>query len=462
MNIIKKLFVVGALALLPFSMGLCDQAPRVAVGWLGNQYTENSSGIGIYDPFTGQALSKTGDVGAVPLYLSFLSASSNNLLASFNLNNIYVYNQDGEIVTLESENQSNVMACLLVKHGDKYDVVAAMQDGGIKAYDSATGNIVVPFDFTGHEEVEQAKLGVCSLGMYQHGDDYFLVAGSTAGFIDIYNYQTGKLVRSINTYEDGGFYQPCWINNVVIFQHGDSIKIIASTSNTPQNMSGQLGCWDAVTGKQEYVVWYCDEVDQKNYASGDIQSLQLYKDVDDTLKLITSARDPQGKIKIWDPLNGTVIQELQDEEFVNTATLAVRVFESHDENGKVMKLIAGYWDGKIAVWNTRTGLKEACIYQNENVNPPISKLVRFISLFDFQEQQYCIVGNDNGDLYTYLLDGLRYVTSWSVGQGNSITALASSQGSLVDPKKSQLSYFDLTLGCYVPFVDLDNLVIIST
>lgn len=460
MNIRKKLFAMSSLALLHFAFVLCYEGPRAAVGWLGNDGTERlTSGILIYNPLTEKVFLENNDVGNVPLYLRFLSLSSNNLLASLNSSDIYVYNEEVGIVTSQPSNQSNVMACLLVKHGDKDNVVASMRGGGIKAYDSMTGNVVVCFDFTAHEDRE---LGVCSLGMYQHGDNYFLVAGSTAGFIDIYNYQTGKLVLSINTYKEGGFYQPCWINNLVVFQHGDSIKIIASTSNTPQNMSGQLGCWDAVTGKQEYVVWYCDEVDQKNYASGDIQSLQLYKDVDDTLKLITSARDPQGKIKIWDPLNGTVIQELHDEELVNSATLAVRVFESHDENGKVMKLIAGYWDGKIAVWNIRTGLKEACIYQNKNVNPPISKLVRFISLFDFQEKQYCIVGNDNGDLYTYLLDGLQCVKQGSVGQRNSITALASQQELLIDPKKSQLSYFNLTLGCYVPFVDLNNFVIIST
>ncbi len=297
--------------------------------------------------------------------------------------------------------------------------------------------------------------------MYQQNGKQFLVAGSTAGFIDIYDYQTGECVRSINVYDNDGFYKPSWVNNVVIFQDGEAIKIIASTINTPQNMSGQLGCWDAATGQKEYVVWYSDTTDPDDYNSGDIYSLQLYKDVDSKLKLMTSARDPQGMIKIWDPVKGSVIQSLYDERFANTQTVCVRAFESEDETGKVIKFVAGYMSGEIAVWNTRTGLFEAYVNQNENVHEPLSKLVRFITLFDYQGTKYCTAGNDNGGVFTYRLNDLQCIKNWSLGERNTVSCLANPQELLADPTKSQFC-FNLPLGCYVPYFDSDNLVIIGT
>lgn len=465
MNILKKLFFVGALVAVPFSYALCYEGPRVAVGWFSNNV---DSGVAIYNPLTGEQLLRkdfphmTDGVGNAAVYLSFLSPYDNSLLASFNRNNIWVYNQGDEIVESEPATEKYMTACLLVENGDNYQIVVPTQGGSIKAYDAHTGNVVISFEFTGHEGEVGYQAGVMSLAMYQQDGKPFLVSGSTAGYIDIYDYQTGKLVKSINTYANNGFFEPSWINTVVVFQNGDSIKIVASTCNTPQDKSGQLGCWDAITGEKEYVVWYCDTTNPCYYNSGDIYSLQLYKDSDETLKLVTSAADREGMIKIWDPLTGRVIQSLYDERFLKTNTVALRAFESEDETGKVIKFVAGYMSGEIAVWNTRTGLVEACVNQNENTPKGVSKLVRFISLFNFQNKQYCTVGNDNGDVYTYVINGLQRTVNWSVGQRNPVFSLANPQELLTDPTKSQLGFFNLMLGCYVPFVDLNNFRIIST
>lgn len=455
MNIIKKLFFVGLLAALPCASVLSYDLPRVAVGWVGNGVPR---GLALYNSLTGEKLLEQTS-NATPAYMSFLSPFSNSLVVNFNTNNLWVYNQDSEIVASEPATQTPMTSCLLVKNGDAYNIVASAQDGSINAYDSATGKVVITFELTGH-------IGVSSLAMYQQDGKPFLVAGTVAGFIDIYDYQTGVCVRSINTYENDGFYNPSWIDTVVVFQDGDAIKIIASTANTPQGMSGQLGCWDATTGAKEYVVWYCDNVDPKKINQGDIYSLQLYKDVDGKLKLITSAIDPQGLIKIWDPLTGAVIQSLSDERFSNTSTVCVRAFEGEDEIDeneivKVTKLVAGYGSGEIAVWNTRTGLVEAYVNQNANIPRFVSALVRFITLFTVKGVRYCTVGNDNGDLFTYKLDTLECIMNWSIGQGNIVWALANPQELLADPAKSQYGFFSLMLGCYMPYVDLDDLVVIS-
>jgi len=450
MNTIKKLFIVGLLAALPCASVLSYDMPRVAVGWSGNDI---SSGLALYNPLTGEKLVEKNS-NTTPVYMSFLNQYSNSLLVNFNTNNLWVYNQGSEIVESEPATQTPMTACLLVQNGDAYNIVASAQDGSINAYDSATGKVVIPFAVTGHT-------GVSSLAMYEQDQKPFLVAGTVAGFIDIYDYQTGQCVRSINTYENDGFYNPSWIDTVVVFQDGDAIKIVASTANTPQGMSGQLGCWNATTGAKEYVVWYCDNVDPKKYNQGDIYSLQLYKDVDGKLKLVTSAQDPEGLIKIWDPVTGAVIQNLSDERFSNTSTLCVRAFEGEDEAGKVTKLVAGYMSGEIAVWNTRTGLVEAYVNQNANIPRFVTPLVRFITLFTVKGVRYCTVGNDNGDLFTYKLDTLECIMNWSIGAKSIIWSLANPQELLADPAKSQYGFFSLMLGCYVPYVDLDDLVVIS-
>lgn len=468
MNSIKKIFAYGAFVVASFSSVLCKEEPRVAVGWIGNG-VEGKSGVALYNPVTGSLLLKndfehmTNGQGNAPMYLSFLAPYSNGLLIGLNKNNLWVYNQDYEINRSKPATKSEMSAYLVVKNGDTYDIIAATQDGSIKAYDSETGTVVISFDFVDHSGVAGYQIGISCLAMYQQDGKPFLVAGSTAGFIDIYDYQTGVCVRSINVYDNNGFYQPSWVNNIVVFQDGDAIKIVASSCSTPTDISGQLGCWDATTGEKEYVVWYCNNgiVNPKEYTQGDIYSLQLYKDVDGKLKLMTSAQDPQGMIKIWDPLTGNVIQSLYDERFANTSTVCVRAFESKDETGKVIKFVAGYWSGEIAVWNTRTGLVEAYVNQNENVPEPSSKLVRFITLFDYQDTKYCTAGNDNGGVFTYRLNDLQLIMSWSLGEKNIVSCLANPQELLTDPAKYQFC-FNLPLGCYVPRVDLDNLDIIST
>lgn len=447
MSIIKNLSVIGALALLPFSLGLCDQEPRVAVGLTGS--------IGIYNPLTSEQLLRkdfplsSNNTSNAPIYLSFLDPSSNNLLVSFNHNNIWLSDGKGNVIPSEPSTESLQTACLVVKNGDTCEIVVSTRAGDINVYDAVTGANSKPFDFMNHQ-------GVSSLAMYRQGEGIFLVAGTAAGFIDIYNYETRKCVQSINTYENNGFYEGSYISNVLVFAHDNSVKVIASTTQMPARKSSQLGCWDTVTGIQSYVVPYSEEPKVGFYGRGDIYSLELYKD-NGALKLVTSATD-EGKIKIWDPVTGTCIQTLYDQRFAQTASLAVRVFQSKDETGEVTKLVAGYWSGEIAVWNTKTEQVEAYVNQNQNLPEETSKLVRFITLFHDAGQKYCTVGNDAGDVYAYELESLTSIKSWSAGQ-HSISALANPQELLINSAKSQLGFFSMMIGCYVPYFDVQQAAI---
>lgn len=440
--------VVMAFAVLAWSSFACMQAAsnhvRVAAGWAG--------GVGVYNPLTGQELlrysfpeSFNGANPNVPQYVSFLQPDFNDLLMSINRHRFVVYQKGDKKILSDPKTESLQTANLIVKSENSYDILSADRAGYVTSYDAASGKQQErQFDFSDHQ-------GVASLSLYSQGDDLFLVTGTTSGFIDIYHYRTGKLVQSINCYEDG-IRAGAWINTVLAFNDGKSIKVIACTSVN----HGQIGCWDAFTGKKIYVVDCCDQVDRNQPNSGDVYNLNLFKDIDGSLKLVTSAKDSARVIKIWDPLTGVVVQTLYDEQFNDTYPLPIRAFISNDEQGQVIKLIVGYYNGKLAVWNTRTGLIEATVQQNKDLPLHVSRIVRFITLFESNGQTYCTVGNENGSVYTWMLETLELVVNWSVGERNSVSAIASSQEICVDPTKFQLGFFSSEMGCHVPFFNVDH------
>lgn len=442
-NLVAKILVVMAsLSVVCFHAE--DNQPRVALGWSG--------GAGIYDPLTGQELLRYNFPGStpegspnVPQYISFLPPNKSGLLVSINKKHFMVKQENSEPVVSDPATESLQTATLIIKNQNACDIISAERAGYVKSYDAATGKLQEnQFAFSGHE-------GVASLYLYSQGEGLFLVAGTTSGFIDIYNYTTGELVRSINCYEDG-IHQGAWVNTVLAFKDGQSVKLIACTSI----VHGQIGCWDAASGKKVYVVNCCDHMDPEQPNSGDVYNLNLYQDINGSLKLVTSAKDPARVIKIWNPLTGEVLQTLYDQRFDNTYPLPIRAFQSSDEQGEVVKLIVGYYSGDLAVWNTRTGAVEATVQQNQYLPRNVSTIIRFITLFQAEGQNYCTVGNDNGSVYTWKLEALQPVVNWSVGRGNSVSAMASSQELCKEPTRFQLGFFSAQMGCHVPIFSLDN------
>lgn|GEM_PF-2370633 len=425
--------------------------PRVALGWGG--------GMGIYNPLNGDQILRNNfdlvdedGLVNVPLYTSFIEPNSNSLLISFDHYNTWFYNAlTGLMIESEPDTKSLQTACLLVKNNGEYEVVVPTRVGEIKAYNVITGTVSKDFAYLEH-------IGVSSLALFENNGNFYVVAGTTSGFIDIYDYESGTLVHSIDVYQDG-VNNGSWINTVVVFKDGDTVKVVASTSVNPvPTNSGQIACWDLNTYQKIYCVDFAEKVNRdKFYNDGDTYAILLYKDIDGSLKMVVPGWDSEGVIKIWDAVTGKCVKKLYAEQFKDTTILPVKAFES---NG-VIKLIVGYYSGYLAVWNTQTGQLEASVYQNENVPRNISKIIRAISIFEVDGIKYCTVGNDNGDVYTWQLDTLEPVVNWSAGQDCSISANVCSQNLLENPEKSQLGFFSLMMGCNIPVADLSNFAIIS-
>lgn len=448
-NLVIKVLVVLAWSVA--SIHATGNQPRVALGWGG--------GVGLYNPLTGDQIMRTNfatvdehGLNNVPQYISFIEPNSNSLLVSFDHYNIWFYDASTGVTTeSQPDTQSLGTACLLVKNNGEYEVVVPTRAGEIKRYNFTTGTVTRDFDYADH-------IGVSSLALFENNGNFYVVAGTTSGFIDIYDYESGTLIHSINAYQDG-INNGSWINTVVVFKDGDTVKVVASTSVNPvPTQSGQIACWDLNTYEKIYCVDFAQRVNRdKFYNDGDTYAILLYKDIDGSLKMVVPGWDSEGVIKIWDAVTGQCVKKLYAEQFNDTTILPVKAFES---NG-VMKLIVGYYSGYLAVWNTQTGELEASVYQNENLPRNVSKIIRAISIFEVDGIKYCTVGNDNGDVYTWKLETLEQQVNWSVGQNCTISANACSQNLLEDPKKFQLGFFSLMMGCNVPVTEVNNFAAMS-
>lgn len=435
----NRVLITGMMMALAFVSSIqATDNPRLAVGWIG--------GVGIYNPLNGEEIWRN-DLEAtrahgrnVPQYISFINPNDNSILVGFNQHSVF-YNNSSKI-SVENASKLPGLAYLIVKNTDLYEVITTASNGELIAYNFHTGIVTRNFTTTNPR-------GATSLALYELNGTIFIIAGTTKGYIDIYEYESQNLVHSINAYEDG-VHCGSFIVNIVVLSDGVNKKVIASTAVIPvPTDSGQIACWDLRSFQKEYCVDFAERVHRTkgpDANDGDTNAILVYKDTDGSQKMVVSGRDRERVIKIWDPFSGKCIKKIKAEQFENTI-FPIQAFESNH----VVKLIVGYLAGYLAIWNTQTCELEASVYQNQN---KVSTVIRAITLFEVGDVQYCTVGSDSGDMYTYELNKLTLVANWSVGQ-HSISAQACSHALSGNPEP-QLGYFSQMIGCNVPFADLGS------
>ncbi|GEM_PF-1842063 len=434
--------------------------------------TEKKGVVQFWNPITGDCI-QTIEALRNPYLLNYFQCNNNTykvltgMKDRFQVCTKYLNSEDTVVIQsspfdLEDPHRYGQFACsieglaLVKDYNGIYTVLAGIRAGFVSEYD-IDGNF--KRSFQGQQRINgSTTVGITCLSMYQTDDGHPYVASASAdGSVKICDYVTGEQVLLLTT-------NKYFITSMVFFKDDTGINIIAATDrcfDRYQCRIGELICWNVSSGQELYNVRYNSQGinnQQKGVCWGSIRGLILFKDeldVEHPLQVATIAAD--SSIKIWNAQTGEFIKNLAVERFENAWISEIRPFE---EDGRV-KLLVGYSDGHIAIWDVQDGAVE-CFTQQL---PAEKNGIYAMTIFQHQGEWYCsTAGLKGGTINTWCLHDLSYVTSFQpqgIYNGSVATYQQEALNKFYQNKFSVSHGIPSGLGSAIPLFDLSNLNVVS-
>ncbi|MFJ7293295.1 AAA family ATPase [Streptomyces collinus] len=236
--------------------------------------------VRVFHAETGELLSETRFAAGDVRGLTTIDSPSGNLLVGYHRANVLVWDPDsGEEVRTFTGHTADVSSVCGVRVGTRSMIASGSHDGSVRLWD--------PGAVGAGQKLEEIRNGVAGVASILLQSRSVLVAGTYSGAVRILSAGTGRTFRSL-----GRNSQP--ISAVAAGRiAGRPISLIG-------DMGGIVHLVDSSTKERfrEY-----------SFHEAPVVTIHLFRYNDWSL---VATGDVSGKIKIWDPITGDIVSEIED------------------------------------------------------------------------------------------------------------------------------------------------------